>query len=363
MDVTWLLCDLQSGIVIAELPIITTSDLERTISTATTISAQLNIHDDACPTNWAQLIDPLTNLFVVCFDDRPVIGFVHSKDTSGDPTVALSLESLEAVTNAVYVRDHDFSEDVDDEADAAAALLSDVVVPSFGFTLDVTQTGHSGDHSYSFEEDRLVGDALADLAQAAHGPEWTIRLSWQDAKHQRVVKTIQIGPQIGSTTPTTVFENHHLKSRQRVRDSSNGNRAVHVIATSDGSGDDRPMSDPAIDQAALDRGVPQWEARVNFAAIDDTTVLDRLAAAGLTRRRQALTTWPFELDANAPGCPVVGRDFDAGDTVLVQADPTEDDPMSWYGPGRIIGWSASLSGSVVSSVTPTFWSPPEEDEV
>lgn len=358
--IVWYLCDLKTGSVITDLPLRSTGEIERTVGTVTSLGVELDVHDPSCPANWAYLIDPMRAMLVLCDDDQPLVGYTIDQDEAGEPAVRLTLSSLEGVLDAVYVRTHDFYQDKDDEADAAAALLSDVVVPSFGFELAVTPTGQSADHSYLLEEDRTVGAALSELMAAAGGPEWTVRLGWADSKHQRIIKTIRIGPRVGSVVSGTIFENHHLIHRLRRRAFAHGNRAIYVLATSDGSGIDRPSSAPYVDQDSLDRGIPQWEARVSVPAIDDDAQLDRIAVAALSRRRQGLTTWEMELALSEPGCPRVGRDFDAGDTVQIQSDPMAHDPITWYGQARVIGWRASIAGRQFSTVTPIFWEPTSE---
>lgn len=366
MALTWYLCDLKTGNTINEFPL-SVGDVERRVGAASTVSADLAVHDPRCPAAWAQLLDPSRNMFVLDDDGSPVVAYVMDVDAYGGPSARLTLNTLESVLDHVYVRTHDFSEGVDDEATAAATLLADVVAPSFGFAVDVTPTGKTADHSYAFEEDRTVGSALNDLMAADGGPEWTIRVTWQNGPGSRLIKTIQIRAQIGNTIPSTVIENKHLEERKVTRSASGDNLATYVIATSDGSGPSRPMSAAYVDADAIAAGVPQWEARVPFTAIDDPDQLDRLAEAGLRRRAGGLTTWEMVLAQSKPGCPRVGRDFDAGDTVQIQSGrmgrfrlegetfDRYEDPHTWIGMARIIGWRASIEGRRFRTVTPIFW--------
>lgn len=359
VPLTWYLCDLKTGDVWVELPLRPTGDLEHTIGGSSSLGVELDVHDPACPANWAELIDP-RRAMIVPVADVPLVGYFIDKDTAGEPSATFTLTSLEGVLDYSFVRTHDFFEDVDDEADVAAALVADVVAPSFGFSVDVTKTGRTGDHSYAFEEDRTVLSALNDLMSAAGGPEWTVRLAWEDNRHRRFVKTIVIAPRVGHTIPSTVVENRHLVSRSRNRSSARGDRAIHVIATGDGSGPDRPMSQAFVDQDALDAGVPQWEARLSATAVDDPAQLDRIAEAGLRRRWSGITTWETRLALTEPGCPRLGVDFDAGDTIRIESGPTLHDPATWSGMARIIGWRANVTGGVLTTVTPVFWDQREE---
>lgn len=376
MTLTWYVCDLRSGDRRDELPLRIGGDVERTIGAASTLSASLPVRDPRCPSGWDQLLRPESTMLVLDNDGVPIVGYVIDKPVFGAPVVELSLRSLERALERVYCRTHDFYEDTHDEATAAQVLLSDILAAplslpgSWGFVLDVTLTGKKADHSYAFEEDRTVASALNDLMDAEGGPEWTVRLAWADANRSRIIKTIQVGPKIGSEIPGTVIENKHIEDRKRSVSASGEDLATHVIATSDGSGGSRPMSDAFVDGDALDRGVPQWEARVHATAVDSDEQLDRIADAGLRRRWAGLATVEMVLATTAPGCPRVGQDFDAGDTVMLDSDPVGeyvtdggvtryDDPASWKGMTRIIGWRASVSGSSFRTVTPVFWADKE----
>ena len=305
-------------------------------------------------------------MFILDDGVNPIQGYYVSGDTAGEPTAAFTLTSLEGIPGETYCRTHDFTEGVDDESTVVATLLADVVSAplstpgSFGFVLDVTPTGKSGDYSYTFEEDRTVGDAISDLAQAEGGPEWTVRLRWEDATRRRIIKTIVIGPKVGAVIDSVVVENIHLSKRIRNGSYTRGNRAVHVIATGDGSGEGRPMSAAHVDADALDSGVPQWEVRISAKGDLDDAQLENVAFAGLVRRRRGARTWEAELTVTVRGCPRPGRDFNAGDTIRIDSGPLPDDPEQWRGLARVIGWRADIAGDDFRTVTPVFYMPPEE---
>lgn len=367
--VSWRVCDLKSGDVIDELPL-RVSDLSKTVSAKTTSTATLDLADPSCPPYWDSLLDGMRTMLVPVVDGHPLGGWILDTAAVGDPTVPFGISSLEACADGVYCRDHDFYEGTDDEAFALAALFSDVLVPSFGFTLDVTATGRTADHTYSYYEDRTLASAAAELASAEGGPEWTTRLAWEDGTQRRLIKTIEIGPKVGNEISSIVFEDKHLQARSRRRSWSG--RAVHVIASGDGAGESRPMSPPAVDQDALDKGIPQWEARVSAPTVDEND-LPRVAANALARRRFGTQTWEATLASVEAGAPRLGVDFDAGDTVTVDFSArTMDhphipgtelvlDPKSWQGQARVLGWRAQLTERTVSSVTPVFWNPDEQE--
>ena len=296
-------------------------------------------------------------MLVPVLDDYPLGGYIIDTAVAGDPSVPFGLASLEACADYVFCRTHDFYEGEHDEATALATLFGDVLAPSFGFEINTTLTGKTADHSYSEFEDRTIGSAASELASGVDGPEWTTGVRWTQDTRRSFTKSIEIGPQVGRDARGAVFENKHLQERKRSR--SWADRAVHVRASGDGSGDSRPMSAPVIDQAALDSGVPQWEARVVAPTVEEEQ-LPGVASQALIRRRFGTQTWETPLASVESGAPRLGIDFDAGDLVTMQLDATRDDPATWYGVARVIGWRADLSGRTVTRVSPVFWNPDEE---
>lgn len=362
MALTWYLCDFQSGDRITDLPLSVNGSIEKTIGESSSLGVTLAIHSDACPKNWSTLIDPMRAMIILDDGVHPVQGYYIGDDTAGEPTASFTLTSLEGVLNEAYCRSHDLYAD---DSTVIETLLSDVIVPSFGFELDITPTGKPEaewvDRSYSYEEDRTVGDAVSELSKERGGPEWTVRLRWEDATRLRIIKTIVVGPKVGSVIESVVVENIHLSKRLRKGNYSRGNRATHVIATGDGSGAGRLMSAAHVDADALDAGVPQWEVRIATTGVEEDAQLESVAFAGLLRRRRGVRTWEMELALSARGCPRPGRDFDAGDTITIDSGPTPDDPESWRGLARIIGWRADIAGDDFRTVTPVLYEEPEEN--
>jgi hypothetical protein len=367
MTLSWTLHDLRSGDLVEELPLTVNGTVEKTIGESSSLGAALNVRSAACPANWATLIDPMRAMFVLSDDDRPLVGYYLAGDGAGKPTATFALTSLEGLLNETYCRTHDFYEGEHDETLAAVTLLADVVASNepggYNFEVDATLTGRTADHSYLFEEEQTVGDAIADLSKVQGGPEWTVRLRWADSTKQRIIKTIVIGPRIGADALSVVVENGHLAQdgyRTRTGSYSRGGRATYVIATGDGSGGERSMSKAAVDADALDAGVIQWEVRLATTGVEDDTQLDHISDTGLARRRKGVRTWEMELAITA-GAPRPGRDFDAGYRITIDSGPLPDDPSVWRGPARVIGWRAKVEGRDFTTVSPVFYEEPEEN--
>lgn len=357
MGLLWFLADLKSGDVIDELPL-RASNIERAVSSKKTCQVSLDVADNSCPPNWSDLIDGTRAMIVPVYDDVPLAGFIIDGAEPGGETVGFTLATLESCLDYWFCGTYDFYEGTDDEATALATLLLDGFADSFGFVVDVTPTGRTADHSYSEYEDRTLASAAQEMASAKGGPEWTTRIRWADGTHRRFVKTIEIGPQVGRLIPSTLFENQHTTGRVRRR--SWTNRAVDVRATGDGAGESRPMSPAVVDQAALDAGVPRWQARVAAPTVSDDD-LTLVAEQSLINRRYGTGMWETTLVAVEAGAPSVGADFDAGDTVTVAFDRTRWDPATWHGTARVVGWRADIAGRTLTKVTPVFWNPDEED--
>lgn len=360
--VGWLLCDLPTGVVVGELPL-TLDTIEATVGQQVQASASLLIHDPSCPAGWSALLgDPRRVMIVSTFDGEPVQGYILGDGiVIGAETVSLPLLSLEAAADQVNVGDYDFDTGTDTPQSVAAALCKDVLAApgrgAWGFTLDVTdQAVPSGDiadgaYSYSYSEDRTVYSALTDLVAMHDGIEWGIRLAWSDPQRTRISKTIEIGTRFGSRLPDVVVDDVTVTARTRTR--SRG--ASITVAVSDGSGSDRPMSSDHEDSDALDGGTPRWERRTSYTGVDDDGVLNQYAFANLLRTRLGVETWDVTLDATHPACPIPGRDFDAGDTIVAALSGFNHDPATWRGDARLVGWKATLAGARVTAVTPVLW--------
>jgi hypothetical protein len=367
MALSWTLHDLRSGDLVEELPLTVNGTVDKIVGESSSLGVTLAIRDEKCPENWATLIDPMRAMFVLWDGPYPLQGYYLAGDGAGKPTATFALTSLEGLLNETYCRTHDFYEGEHDETLAAVTLLADVVTSTapggYNFEVDATLTGRTADHSYSFEEEQTVGDAIAELSKTQGGPEWTVRVRSADDTNRRVIKTIVVGPRIGADALSVVVENGHLAQdgyRTRTGSYSRGGRATYVIATGDGSGGERSMSAAHVDGDALDAGVIQWEVRLPTTGVVDDSQLDRIGYAGLLRRRKGVRTWEMELAITA-GAPRPGSDFNAGDRITIDSGPLPDDPSVWRGPARVIGWRAKVEGRDFTTVSPVFYEEPEEN--
>lgn len=356
MDLTWLACDLKSGLILGELPL-DADKVRKMIAREETATWQLPVHDLSCPDDWHDITTPGRRMLVLCLDDVPVQGWPITSRNIGSSGVTLggvTLEHVFARTNVI---------DMEGEADEVAIIWFVIItaLSRFGFDFEYTETGVMGYADYSAAEDQSCLAILNDRAALANAPEWRIALS-RDGN--RIAKTFEIRPRIGQDRPDAVFElddrgTGNIASYNRFEDYGPNAGATHVIGVSDGSGAYRPMTHPHISDLVGD-GWPEWESRVSFPNVvadsvdDEDAELERLASNTLKQRERGTTTWSIVGDENAPR---PGRDFGEGDTVYVDIAPRgKEDPTGGSTAMRVLGWDLDPRSGRVTLIA---WEDPE----
>lgn len=340
MDVTWLACDLKSGLIRGELPL-PRGPVRRMLAREETRTWTLPVDDPSCPDDWLEMTVPGFSMLVLCLDDVPVLGWAVTNRVLGTDGVTLSGATLEhcfARRNVATLLD---------ERDEAW-VCSFVVWPAlegFGFTSDVTSTGVIGYADYSSDEDLDCLRALNERMRTQDAPEWRITLARTGAT---IVKTFEIGPRIGQTRPEAVFElddqgHGNIATYRRSTSYGPDGGATVVRAVGDGSGAARPMTGE-YRSTLLDAGWPEWEARPSMVGVDfeapsvddEDAELRRLAYMTLVQREHGTETWEITGDDTAPR---PGRDFAEGDTVPVLVEPQgKRDPVGGMTVVRVLGW-------------------------
>lgn len=356
-DLTWLLCDLVTGQVLTELPLVADETVKCRIASVEQTTFRLPVTDDACPTNWYDLLAFGRVMVVVTVDDHPTQGWFVESGVIGEATVPLTGKTLECCAERTNVPDYDAG--ADDDAQAAAQLCAPLAA-GFGFTITWTPVGRQTGAWYSADEDRSILDALNELMAAPGGPEWRVKLTWADETRRRIVKTIEIGLRIGRRREHAVFGRDAegegvVESYTRTHSYAAGKGATVVIGVEDGSGNARPMTAPQISDL-IAQGWPRWEERRTFTGIGedptldpDTELLDK-AAGTLTTREHGGSTWTV---VGTDAAPRPGRDYDLGDEITIDIAPDPPiDPVGGRVQVRVIGWELdTLSGQN----TPILW--------
>lgn len=340
--VRWCLADIVTGVILADLPLDPGGTIKKLTARVEQNTFSLPVLDDDTPNDWADLLVDGKTMIVLTLDDRPTQGWIVTGHDAGDTTVPVNGNTLEECLQRTFVPDLDGTMD-----DAyALALLVAPAADNFGFEIAIAPCGKVSDQLYSSLEDRKVLDAANELMAADGGPEWRIVLDWANATHRAFTKTIEIAPKIGIYRPDALFDldadgTGVIESYRCSTSYAEGKGATHLVGTSEGSGDSRPMTDPMVSDLVA-AGWPVWEERVNFTGLDAATVvdedteLDKRTEATLRRREHGVRTWVITGNEYAPR---PGADYAEGDTIpLAIAPQGKRDPVGGVTATRTIGW-------------------------
>lgn len=350
--VAYLLCDLLTGRVLAEVPLGGADTVQKLIARVETQGFTLPVADPRCPTDWAQLLTPGKAMIVLTLDRALTLGWAVDDVEFGSHEVAVSVSTLETCLARTNVPDLDPYEYGDLDMSAEAAALVAEMTPRFGFTIDWEPSGKPSTTEMPYENrlDMNVLDAINAL-NAAGGPEWRITLAYTDETRRVVSKGIDIRPRIGTDRPDAVFDldaggRGVIDTYRRRVSYATGKGATMLIGTSDGTGSgERPMTGPVVSSLAF-AGWPIWEERRNFTGlgqgdVDEDTELMARTAETARQREHGTVTWTITGSAVAPK---PGRDYEEGDTVHVNIAPQgKVDPIGGTTALRTRGWSLDLA--------------------
>jgi hypothetical protein len=355
--VTWLSCDLVSGRVITELPELRGS-VSRILGAYTSSALSLPIPfagPGALGPRALQATEIGRTMLVAVVNDVPTwAGIILTRQGGVGGTLQLGCVSLEGYLDRRYVGTHEWVQQ-DEVGIIGAGLAADAVAEGIGLVIDAPATGVKRDRSYVSSDDATVYSRLRELMSVEGGPEFTIDVDWaDDAIQDTVVKTLRIRSRIGvaSTQPDAVFQNARGASEttyEYLEDFTDGKGANHIVATSSGEGEDRPLSAPATD---VRPGWPRYERRFSpSTAISDLAVLSAHANAELTMIGQGTNT--FKLQSRWNAIPRLNLDWRLGDDVAWDLKGHRH-PDGIVGTGRVIGWELDMGAGIVS---PVLWQP------
>lgn len=330
--VTWLGVHRTTGRIIAELPDVT-GDPARQLSGYATSSLTVPITRGGPGHVPVQLLEACTDgasgALVAVVNDLPIwMGLPVVQDNQMGRISLPSCPSTEAYLLKRKVRD--LSRVDTDRARVALALAQQAEAingldgQGLGFEYDVEDTGDLITISYAASDRQTHYDAIRDLCVG--GLEFEVYYDWADNSQTTVVKILRIRRRIGRVTgaPEAMFETGDAGSVTNYRDTrswAEGKYANHVTALAPGQGEDQPASSPAIDQAAIDAGVPWVELIVEPGNnITGSGLLDEFAQAELARVKGG--TSALTIDARLDGYPRPGVDASLGDQIsyLLESD-------------------------------------------
>lgn len=361
----FLICELVSGKVLDELPMVIESDLTRYLKMYGEGTLSLPLFDgrgQLASDTWEQAILPMRSMILVVDDlDRIVWhGVPQSRGRSPKSVVSYPCRTVEASLIGRYVPDMDFQGR--DQARIFQALLESMTAGGVGLDYDCPDTGVLRDRVYASADNARIYDRANELSAVLNGFDWSIDVQWGDDAHTFVRKIARTGyPRLGNRTPYPV---HTFETGQNLTDFDfqepwgEGDYATHVTAVGDGEGDVRVMSSPVVDYAREAAGWPRVEYRKTFSKVTQKSTLDShaRALAGYLFGGQQVAT----LTARNPG---TGEDFtrlgdmSLGDTARLIIDTPQ---LTLDEVWPVVGWSLSPETGVYKPTLAKIGEPLDE---
>lgn len=370
-QVTWLSCDLTSGRIIAELPDIT-GNVSRVLTAYTSESLTVPIPiggPAAVPLETVlAATQPARTMIVAVVNNIPTwAGIVLTRNGGTGATLTLGCATPEQYLTRRVVRDHIWTGQ-DQVSFIAAGLASDAgnlagVGSGIGFIIDAPASAVLRDRTYLLSDRKTVYEALRELAGVNGGPEWTVDLDWTDATQTAVAKILRIRGHIGAvseavfqSSASSMFSSQGSSDARytHAEDYTESRHANYVVAYSSGEGQDQPASTPAVDQPALDSGVPIWERHYQpSTSIIEIATLNSHATAELARVRGGSLTWTIE--ARWSEYPRYGIDWRLGDDIRFELTGHRHPPPSSGAAGvtgmaRCIGFAMNIQTGTISPI-------------
>lgn len=337
--VTYYVADVVSGVVLDTLPL--SGEVAKTRGEVESVSWTLPLGDERMPSDWANLIQPWKNMIVAEWRGRLVQGWVIVGETFGDPTLPLQAATLERLTEKVFVRDYE-NYDVD-LAQIAADIIGQVMVPAGGWQVQWSPTGTHDDVYHDLGAGVTVNSALESYQAAEGGPVWMCDVDWVPGETGRQVqKTVYIAPKLGTVRPEAIFTADPGEYTRSV-DWTGDNAALEVWGVTEGSGG-QGMTETSWRSPKLDQGWHPNEAFVTFTDLDE----DQLAARR-DRRGPELAdgTVVWEATLRIDEQPVLGDEWNIGDTVTLRANPGKYDPQGGEITADVQGWVLNVDDGTI----------------
>lgn len=359
----WYACDLRTGILRSELPLNPSGAVVRAIGAVGTGEFDLPLTDPATPADWALSTLPGRSV-IVGEVDRVIVwaGIVWTRTWSDSGTVSLGCSTLESYLERRYLdytvgpykqADHsDIMRGLFTHANHTSAIGAD------GILVDAPPTGRRSDRTeYTRAADMSVFDAVSNLSNTQHGPEWTIDVEWDPTSAVRRLRYIArvrykyLG--VRRENPEWVLNSPgNIVSWELVEDYSDGNFATAAVVTGQGDGDAVQQSAPnAANDAQLHAdGWPLMEIR-RSVQINDTSAnkgkLNEIARGSLAAARNGTRT--IQLTARTSQIAYGLGIFGLGDACRIRIERPGADEINdvW----RVVGWSIDPTAD---TITPTL---------
>ncbi|MFF2954341.1 hypothetical protein ACFVVU_23725 [Kitasatospora sp. NPDC057965] len=351
VELTWLACDLRTGMVIEELRSLRMGALSRRIGAHTQASGELTLA--GAPADWEAATDPGRTLLVAVDPAAP------QPLWSGMPLPreggSANTETISAATPEAYL-DHRYPGDYAATGADLTTIMAGLAAPALSdgppLLLDTVLSGVTADYAVADDEDKSIAVCWQEISEMQGAPEWTVDTVWADAAQTRVQLIARIRPAIGVqlASPEAVFDMPGCVATYKLAEAyGKGLGATRVIARGDRTAGTRATSTAHTATDLLAAGWPLWEHRYTPAqGITSVAQLERHAAEALTLMRTGAKAWT--IDAVASTSPRLGVAWGLGDTVRLAVETSPRHPAGVDLVGRAYGWSLDAAADRVSPI-------------
>lgn len=351
----FVICELVTGKVLDELPMVITSDLTRSLQAYGEGTLALPLFDGGgglVSATWEESILPWRSLIVVVDESNRIVwhGIPTSRSRSTEYRAVYPCRTVEAYLIRRYVPTLGYVGS--DQTSVIFRDLAAVAGAAIGMEYDTPASGVIRDRDYADDENARVYDRCNELAAVEGGFNWTIDVVWGDTDHTFVRKIARTGyPYLGNRDPNPAhtFElGQNITGFDFTESWGEGDGATHVRAVGDGEGDSRLMAAPVVDAVREAAGWPRLEERRSFSGVTVQSTIDahaRMVANVLFGGQDVLT-----LTARNPG---PGEDFTRlrdltlGDTARVILDTPQ---LTLDEVWPVVGWSLTPETGIYKPV-------------
>ncbi len=340
--VTYHVADLVTGRVLDTLPL--SGEVSKAIGDAGSQSWSVAVADDRTPPDWLDLLQPVQRMIVAEWRGQLIQGWVIVGLKIGEPSVEINGVTLDRVLEKVFVRTGEWYSI--DEAQIAAEVAAQVLVPDGGWLVEYTTTGTLVDFYATTDGAVTVKSALDSIGATDTGPRWLTDVAWEAGQEGRTVrKVLRLAHELGEYRPHARFTGAMIESYTRSHDWSSDYAALRVWATTEGT-TGTGFAGP-YESAKLIAGWHPWESFVSFTDLDDAQ-LARRATAALGQREDGATVW--EVTCRLDDAPLLLDDWTIGDTVTIAVEPNEYDPLGGELVARVEGWTLDDAARTITPV-------------
>lgn len=344
-DFQFLAVSLTSGFVLAEFPDLQVSRLSYRLEEVTSETMVLPWRN--IPSNWDEATTPYCVAVLLVRGSTVLWGGIIVKRErllQGDG-VTLTVATIEHYFDSVYVKDHTYS-GWEQTWIASNLVTTTLEGHRFMFEVETAASSIHRDRTYEESSEKTLLSALQELSNVQNGPEWCT--SWR-VRGGRYVPVLTIADRIGSSTPSTTFDESVMTSFDVLEDYTSGYGANMVVAVGSSTGEDQLRSDVMM-VAQSSRPVVECVVRPSSSI----TRKETLNAHALSRLRQVQNgTNTVRMTLSLMAAPIIYKEWEPGDMV---AWSVADDSGRFngfnHGRARVVGYDIDFSG--VWTITPVM---------